>query len=86
MKNLRTVDECKKILVKLAIKHGVPPKLISDRLLSKDDKEDMLQELISFDTLDCSVKLWKEHGMCNYADSTGARYRDFNLYRCKDKG
>lgn len=76
----RTVDECKGMLFKLAVRYGVPPKLISERLLSKDDKNDMLSGLISFETLDCFVKTWKEYGMCNYADGTGRWYSDFRLY------
>jgi hypothetical protein len=75
-----TVDECKRLLVKLAIRHGVPPKLISERLLSEDDKKDMLDGLISVDTLDCFVKVWKESGMCNYADGSGSFYKEFGRY------
>lgn len=78
-----TVDECKKVLFKLGIKHGVSPKLISERLLSKDDKDDMLQGLISFETLDCFVKVWKEYGMCNYSNGTGEWYIDFRRYAGK---
>lgn len=81
MNQTRTLDECRKLLVKLAIKHGVPPKLISERLLSLDDKNDMLSGLIASDTLDCHVRFWKEFGMCNYADGTGKRYGDFKLYQ-----
>jgi len=86
MTTTRTVEECKKMLFKLAVKYGVPPKLISERLLSKEDKEDMLNGLVSFDTLDCFVKVWKEQGMCNYADGTGKWYEDFNLYRRVEQG
>lgn len=75
-----TVEDCKKMLFKLAIKHGVAPKLISERLLSRDDKEDMLQGLVSFETLDCHVKIWKEYGMCNYADGTMKPYEHFKAY------
>ena len=76
------VEECKRMLFKLAIKHGVAPKIISERLLSKEDKEDMLNGLISFETLDCAVQAWKECGMCNCAESPGRPYSDFNV----DKG
>ena len=81
MSQPRTVEECKKTLVKLAIRHGVPPKLISERLLSQNDKDDMLSGFIPADTLDCYVKVWKQYGMCNYADGTGAWYSDFKLYQ-----
>lgn len=72
-----SVEECKKMLFKLAIKHGVAPKLISERLLSKDDKEDMLQGLITFETLDCFVAVWKEYGMCNHVDGSMKHHESF---------
>ncbi len=75
-----TVAECKSWLFKLGIKHGVAPKLISERLLSNEDKEDMLKGLISFETLDCHVKFWKEYGMANYAHSTVKQYERFSAY------
>ena len=76
----RTVQECKGMLFKLAIKYGVAPKLISERLLSKEDKEDMLNGLVSAETLDCHVKVWIEYGMCNYSNGSGKWYEDFNRY------
>jgi hypothetical protein len=79
----RTVEECKKMLVKIAIKHEVAPKIISQRLLSSNDKDDMLAGLITFDTLDCFVKVWKEFGMANYTDGTGSLYEHFRLYQYK---
>jgi hypothetical protein len=75
-----TVEDCKKLLFKAAIKHGVAPRLISERLLSKEDKEDMLQGLVSFETLDCFVQVWKEQGMCNYADGSGKPYEHYRAY------
>lgn len=83
MTHTRTVEECKRMLFKLAIKHGVAPKLISERLLSKDDKEDMLQGLVSFEQLDCAVQAWCDSGMCNYADGTGAWYSDYWQWKAK---
>jgi hypothetical protein len=78
-----TVDECKRSLFKLGIKHGVAPKLISERLLSKDDKQDMLQGLITLETLDFFVTVWKESGMSNYADGTMKPYEGFRAYAKK---
>jgi hypothetical protein len=86
MTTTRTVEECKKMLFKLAIKHGVAPKLISERLLSKEDKEDMLQGLISFETLDCFVAVWKEYGMCDYANGSMKPYEHYRAYLDKGKG
>lgn len=73
----RTISECKSILFKLGIKHGVSPKLISERLLSKKDKEDMVQGVISLDMLDCLVATWKEDGLRNYVEESGELYSDF---------
>jgi hypothetical protein len=86
MNQARTVEECKRILIKVAIKHGVAPRVISERLLSLEDKDDMLCGLISFDTLDCHVKVWKEYRMCNYADGTGRPYDNFRLYQGVGQG
>lgn len=82
----RTAEDCKKALCRLAIKHGVPPKLISERLLSVEDKEDMLQGLITFETLDCAVMLWKRYGMCDYANGNTAYYEHFGKYRAIQGG
>lgn len=73
-------EQCKRMLFKVAIKHGIAPKLISERLLSKEDKEDMLNGLVSFDTLDAHVAVWKEYGMCNYADGSMKPYEHFREY------
>jgi hypothetical protein len=81
-----TVEECKRMLFKLAIKYGVAPKLISERLLSKDDKEDMLAGLISFETLDCFVKVWIEYEMCNYVDGSMKPYEGFRALQKKEQG
>ena len=77
------VEACKRMLFKAAIKHGIAPKLISQRLLSKEDKDDMLNGLISFETLDCAVAVWKEYGMCNYADGSGTPYDNYRAYFAK---
>jgi len=56
------------MLFKLAVKHGVAPRIISSHLLSADDKSDMLEGLFSFETLDCFIRVWKEQGMANYVE------------------
>ncbi len=86
MTTQRTVDDCKRMLVKLAIKHGVAPKLISERLLSKEDKDDIVNGLISSKTLDCHVEMWKESGMCHYADGSGKPYDNYRAYLTKNDG
>jgi len=80
MTTSKTTDECKRMLVRLAIKHGIPPKLISERLLSLEDKKDMLQGLITAEMLDSFVKVWKESGMSHYANGTGELYGSFRYY------
>jgi len=59
-------EECKRKLFNLGIKYGVSPRLISERLLSLDDKHDMLNGLISDDALVTHVLVWKENGMQDY--------------------
>jgi hypothetical protein len=86
MGELGKVEKCKSMLFKLAIKYGISPKLISERLLSREDKEDMLNGLIPFETLDCFVKTWKEQGMRNYADGSGSLYEEFKRYQGVDQG
>lgn len=86
MNNPQDVEKCKRMLFKAAIKHGVAPKLISERLLSKEDKEDMLNGLITFETLDAHVAVWKKGGMCNYADGSMKPYENFKLYQGVGQG
>lgn len=70
-----TVEQCKKKLFNAGITLGVSPKLISNRLLSKEDKQDMLNGLIPDETLLTAVKCWMEAGMPNYANGSDERYR-----------
>lgn len=58
-----TKEECQKKIRSMAWKYGVSPKLISTRLLSPEDKEDMLNGLISDDVLECHVKVWIDNQM-----------------------
>lgn len=74
---MRTKEECLKLLSKLSWETGVSPNLISNRLLSKDDKQDMLNGNLSFDVLKLHVTVWRDNGMPNY--SAGK----FDLYRPK---
>lgn len=53
----------------------VKAELISTRLLSEDDKQDMLSGQISDQELYTATKVWKEQGMRNYSDGSGERYR-----------
>lgn len=64
---MATKEQCRKILFNLGIKFGVSPKLISERLLSTEDKEDMLNRLVPINALESYVAVWKENGMPDYA-------------------
>lgn len=70
-----TAEQCKKKLFNIGIKLGVSPNLISTRLLSLDDKNDMLSGLISDEALECHVLAWKESEMPDYANGHTSPYR-----------
>lgn len=61
-------EECKRILSKLGFKLGVSPALISTRLLSIDNKTDMLNGDLTTDVLECHVDVWMANGMPDYAN------------------
>jgi len=58
-----TTDECKKILFNLGIEFGVSPRLISLRMLSAQDKCDMLNGDLTIDALRASIEVSKANGM-----------------------
>jgi len=72
---MQTKEQCQKKLFHLGIKLGVSPKLISTRLLSKDDKQDMLNGLLPDEALDVHVKCWIEAGKPNYAIGSDEPYK-----------
>jgi len=59
----------------LGFKYGVSPRLISERLLSREDKNDMLNGLVPLEALELAVDVWKHYGMCNYSDGSGKPYK-----------
>jgi hypothetical protein len=61
MKTL-TERECNSIIFQTAIKHGVNPKEISEKLLSDEDKQDMMNGELPVEVLEIAVLLWKECG------------------------
>ena len=63
MEKTLTAEECKSKLFEMGIKFGVSPALISARLLSKEDKQDMLNGRITVEALAAHVKAWKACGM-----------------------
>ena len=69
-----TKEQCQKILFKIGIELGVSPKLIATRLLSKEDKQDMLDGLIPIDSLVTAVRVWMMNGMPDYANGKFEAY------------
>lgn len=80
-----TEQQCKKMLFNLGLKLGVSPNLISTRLLSKEDKQDMLNGLVPVDVLEIFIKIWMKEGMPDtvngkdepYKPLTGRRYSGY---------
>ena len=72
-----SADDCKRILFKTGLQLGVSPKLISTRLLSADDKQDMLNGLITPEQLLVAVKVWISNDMPDYANGKSEPYREF---------
>lgn len=61
-----TADECRRMIFNVGLKCGASPKLISTRLLSDDDKNDMLAGSVNEVYLEGAVRVWIENGMPNY--------------------
>lgn len=73
-----TKEQCQRKLFHLGIKLGVSPKLIATRLLSIDDKQDMLNGLVPDDALITAVKVWIAAGMPDYANGCTRPYKPEN--------
>jgi hypothetical protein len=69
-----TPQECKSKLFRIGMRLGVSPALISTRLLSTEDKHDMVNGLIDTATLETGVKVWVDAGMPDYAKGSTERY------------
>jgi hypothetical protein len=70
-----SVEHCKDLLRMIAKMMCVKAELISTRLLSKDDKHDMLNDLIPLDALINHVKVWIVNGTPNYSNGNTERIR-----------
>lgn len=73
-----TTEQCQKKLFNLGIKLGVSPKLIASRLLSNDDKDDMLKGLVEDEMLEIAVKCWMDSSMPDYANGHTSPYSPKN--------
>ncbi len=58
----------------------VKAELISTRLLSESDKQDMLLGLVPVESLITGVKIWMENGMPDYANGNTTPYKAFNFH------
>lgn len=65
-----TEKECKGMIFQCGLKHGVSPKLIAIRLLSEEDKHDMLLGAVNFETLCTAVGVWIVAGMPFYSSGS----------------
>jgi uncharacterized protein YaeQ len=68
MSRTLTDEACKSIIRRIALRLGVDAKLITTRLMSEDDKNDMRKGDISKVVLELHVKLWIENGMPDYVN------------------
>lgn len=64
---MRTDSECKKIISEIAWSLGVSQALITTRLLSDDDKNDLRLGVLDIVALKRSVEVWRDNGMPDYA-------------------
>ena len=64
---MQTREQCQKIIFNIGLKFGVSPKLIATRLLSEEDKQDMLYGDLPIEALECAVKRWMDAEMPDYA-------------------
>lgn len=70
-----SVEHCKDLLRTIAKMFCIKAELISTRLLSSDDKDDMVNGLVPIDSLVTAVRVWKENGMPDYTNGTCKLYR-----------
>ena len=65
---MKSTKDCQSIIFNLGIKHGVSPKLISTRLLSTEDKQDMIAGVLTPDIIAIGIECWMSSGMPDYAN------------------
>jgi hypothetical protein len=71
---------CKKIIRKIAVKYGIEPRLIAERLLSDDDKQDLRDGNLLLEALDLHIRVWISNGLPDYC------FRDISTPRCLNEG
>jgi len=71
---MKTKKECQSIIFKIGIELGISPKLIAERLLSAEDKDDMMNGLLTVDALKTHITIWIENGMPDYVQGVFEPY------------
>lgn len=70
-----TADECRRMIFNVGVKLGISPKLIATRLLSEEDKNDMLSGLVDAQYLEQAVRVWSENGSPDYVGAVQKEIR-----------
>ena len=75
-----TDSECKDIIRILGKRLNVEPRLITTRLMSEDDKQDMREGNLPVKSLEVHIRVWIENGLCDYAHgkTVSLRYEQEN--------
>ena len=60
-------NACKAIIKGIAKQFKIEAKLITTRLMSEEDKQDMRDGNLPLESLRCHVKVWIEAGLPDYA-------------------
>ena len=60
--------ECKEIIKRLAKRLNVDASLVTTRLMSQEDKQDMREGKLLGKALETHIKVWKKSGYPNYAN------------------
>lgn len=70
-----TADECRRMIFNVGLKCGISPKLIATRLLSEEDKNDMLAGLVDAQYLEQAVRVWCANGSPDYVGAVQKEIR-----------
>ncbi|CAB4127159.1 hypothetical protein UFOVP260_18 [uncultured Caudovirales phage] len=60
-------DACKNIIRKIALKHKIELRLITTRLMSEEDKDDMRRGELPIEALNLHVEVWIKTGFPDYS-------------------
>jgi hypothetical protein len=69
-------DECKQMLIRICKKLCVNTRLVAEKLLDQDAKNDMRNGNFSADALEAHIKTWFENGMPDYVKGTCKPHRE----------